>query len=102
MDKQEAQRIIGLMSGTSVDGIDAVLIEAWGNGLATQVRVLAHTTYPYTPDLRAQLLAASYPESSSVDLICHLNFALGNHLAEAALGNSQTAQRAKINVDQIG
>src|SRR5262249_3007780 len=67
------QRVIGLMSGPSADGVDAALVEIQGHGLTTQVRVLAHATYPYDTALRTQILAASYPDSSSVDLICHLN-----------------------------
>lgn len=100
--QQAAQRIIGLISGTSVDGIDAVLIEAGSSGRATQVRVLAHATYPYPPELRTQILAASYPESSSVDLICHLNFALGTRFAEAALAIASAARLPIEQVDLIG
>jgi anhydro-N-acetylmuramic acid kinase len=92
------QRVIGLMSGTSADGVDAALIECHGHGLATQVHVLAHATYPYDAALRAQILAASYPESSSVDLICHLNFALGECFAEAAM---TVARMAGVPLDQI-
>jgi anhydro-N-acetylmuramic acid kinase len=102
MTKHAGQRIIGLMSGTSVDGIDAVLIEAGRSGLAMQVRVLAHATYPYPPELRTQILAASYPESSRVDLICHLNFALGAHFAEAALAIASAARIPIEQVDLIG
>jgi anhydro-N-acetylmuramic acid kinase len=48
--------------------------------------------------LRAQILAASYPESSSVDLICHLNVALGECFAVAAMG---VAHAAGVPLDQI-
>jgi anhydro-N-acetylmuramic acid kinase len=100
--KQAVQRIIGLMSGTSVDGIDAVLIETDSSGFATQVRVLAHATYPYPSELRTQILAASYPESSRVDLICHLNFALGVRFAEAAQAIAHAARLPMEQVDLIG
>src|SRR5262245_6735425 len=82
---QVVQRVIGLMSGTSADGVDAALVELQEDGLRPQIRVLAHATYPYDAALRAQILAASYPESSSVDLICHLNVALGECFAAAAI-----------------
>ena len=49
------QRAIGLMSGTSVDGVDAVLVEIQGQALTTRVRVLAHATYPYPAELRDQI-----------------------------------------------
>jgi anhydro-N-acetylmuramic acid kinase len=99
---QSEQRVIGLMSGTSVDGIDAVLAVIHGHGRQMQVRVVAHLTAPYPPALREQILAASYPESSSVDLICHLNFALGEQFAEAALAVAQHANVPMEHVDVIG
>lgn len=48
-----ADRFIGLMSGTSLDGVDGVLAETAGGG----VRVLAHATAPFDAALRAELLA---------------------------------------------
>ena len=92
------QRVIGLMSGTSADGVDAALVEIHGHGLTTRVQVLAHATYPYDAALRAQILAASTPQSSSVDLICHLNFTVGECFAEAAIA---VARRAGMPLDQI-
>src|SRR5262245_47019916 len=92
------QRVIGLMSGTSADGVDAVMVDGRGHGLTAQVHVLADATYLYDATLRAQILAASYPESSSVDLICHLNFALGECFAEAAIA---VAHMAGLSLDQI-
>ncbi len=47
---------IGLMSGTSLDGIDAALIETDGEG---QVRPLAFRGEPYSDAARAQLAAAT-------------------------------------------
>src|SRR5262245_49367476 len=88
---QTVQRVIGLISGTPADGVDAALVEIQEDSLRPQVRVLAHATYPYEAALRAQILAASYPESSSVDLICHLNVALGECFAAAAITVARTA-----------
>jgi len=101
-ERATVQRVIGLMSGTSADGIDAALVEIHGHGLATRVQVLAHATYAYDAALRAQILAASYPDSSSVDLICHLNFVLGECFAEAALAVAHTAGLPMDQIDLIG
>src|SRR5262249_24329299 len=100
--KPAVQRVIGLISGTSADGVDAALVEIQEDSLRPQVRVLAHATYPYDAALRAQILAASYPESSSVDLICHLNVALGECFAAAAIAVAHTAGMPLDQVDLIG
>jgi len=96
------QRVIGLMSGTSADGVDAALVEIHGHGLATRIHVLAHATYPYDTTLRTHILAASYPDSSGVDLICHLNFALGECFAEAAMAVARLAGLPLDQIDLIG
>jgi anhydro-N-acetylmuramic acid kinase len=99
---QSKQLIVGLISGTSADGIDAALIEVCEEGLSIRVQVLAHDTYPYPEHLREQLLAAAYPDSSSVDLICHLNAAVGVCFAEAAIAIAAAAEVSMEAVDLIG
>src|SRR4029450_2621667 len=94
----KVQRVIGLMSGTSADGVDAALVESQEDSLRPAARVLAHAPYPYDAALRAQILAASYPESSNVALICHLNVALGECFAAAAMAVAHTAG---VTLDQI-
>src|SRR5690242_20678710 len=51
----EIQKVIGLMSGTSLDGVDAALIETDGEGVA---RPIAGLTIPYGTETRALLRAA--------------------------------------------
>jgi anhydro-N-acetylmuramic acid kinase len=53
----ELMRVIGLMSGTSVDGIDAALVEISGTTLDLRVELLAAETYPYPEEIRSQILA---------------------------------------------
>ena len=49
MVKRKVYRAIGLMSGTSLDGVDVALIETDGFGV---IRPLAFATYPYEDDIR--------------------------------------------------
>ncbi|MDP8963822.1 MAG: anhydro-N-acetylmuramic acid kinase, partial [Cyanobacteriota bacterium] len=45
-------RVIGLISGTSVDGIDAALVEIAGTDVDLNVELVAGATYPYPSELR--------------------------------------------------
>src|SRR5438067_1532046 len=51
----EVLKVVGLMSGTSLDGIDAALLETDGEGVAVPGAAL---TVPYDPQTRAMLRQA--------------------------------------------
>lgn len=76
--------VIGLMSGTSMDGIDAVLVRLREADNALQVETLAFRTTPYPPEVQAELMRTVRGETN-VAQICHLNFVLGELFAESAL-----------------
>ncbi len=76
-------KVIGLMSGTSADGVDAAVVDIRGTGHALRVRPVAYRRTPYPADLQRRVLAASV-DGSSADL-CHLNAVLGEWFARAAL-----------------
>ncbi|WP_338038762.1 anhydro-N-acetylmuramic acid kinase [Neosynechococcus sphagnicola] len=78
------QRVIGLMSGTSVDGIDAALVEISGMGFDLQVQLLAGNTYPYAPDLREQILAVGAGSALTMAELAVLDDAIALAFAEAA------------------
>ncbi|MDK2011967.1 MULTISPECIES: anhydro-N-acetylmuramic acid kinase [unclassified Deinococcus] len=90
-----ALRVLGLMSGTSADGIDAALLElpgwpALGGGASLNLpggaprgRVVAHAFTPYPPELRAAVLRAMRDEGTPGDLT-QLHWALGEAFAQAA------------------
>jgi anhydro-N-acetylmuramic acid kinase len=81
-------KVIGLMSGTSADGVDAALVEVSPEARPA-VAVLAHDTWPYPAGLRERVLALA--SGGSTEEVCHLNVYLGELFAEAALAVARAA-----------
>ena len=85
---------LGLISGTSADGIDAALVD-FADGHA---RLVFGRTYPWDPALRAQLVALGQQGASlSLDAIAELDVRVARAFAEAAnlaLADSGTAATA--------
>lgn len=91
---------IGLVSGTSMDGIDAALCGISGSGLSTEIEVLDFICRPYSPGTKDVLLSAG---SLDVAGISDLNFLLGAEFAAAAfelIGKGKSLSTADI--DFIG
>ncbi len=93
-------KVIGLMSGTSADGVDAALVEInSGEGRPT-LRVVAWETLAYPAGLRERILATA--SGGSTEEVCHLDAYLGELFAEAALHVAQQAGVSLVDVDLIG
>lgn len=82
-------QVIGLMSGTSVDGIDAVLVELQGTETDLHHRLLAAQTYPYPPKLREEILAVCAGKTLSMFALAELDDAIATCFAEAAIAINQ-------------
>ena len=74
---------VGLMSGTSLDGVDTVLCEISGQDESTRVKQLYFKTYDIPESLRTKIRKCCSRELIPVDLICSLNFELGYLFADA-------------------
>lgn len=88
---------IGLMSGTSCDGVDAALCRVKGTGAEIAVKMVRYQTFHFTPVFRLRLLA---PRIDAQE-VCALNFELGSRFADAALEMLQIAKDEMIEVDFI-
>ncbi|MBM6597674.1 anhydro-N-acetylmuramic acid kinase [Priestia megaterium] len=89
---------VGLMSGTSLDGIDAALVQIEGSGYESKVKLLHFITMPFSPQLKKEIEQALSFEHSNVQLICSLNFKLGYAFADAV---KKVCQEARFSLEQI-
>ena len=76
---------VGLMSGTSLDGVDAALVEISGINLKTQIKLIDFLTVPFSEDVKNQIKKSLSIEESSNILLCSLNIELGELFGETVL-----------------
>jgi anhydro-N-acetylmuramic acid kinase len=91
-------RVAGLMSGTSVDGVDVAIVDI----SRQKVNLLAFDVFPYPKSLRKEILDLCNPESASLDNICHFNFVLGEVFADAVIRLCSKSDIALDTIDLIG
>ena len=125
----EPIRVVGLMSGTSADGIDAALVEiseqlspssqpclppgsfaelpagadpGTPSAHTLVIRTLAFVNVPFDVELRERVFELFSPPSSTVDKICLMNVVLGEAFARAALEVIRAAGLAPEDVHLVG
>ncbi len=94
--------IIGLMSGTSADAIDAALCEIQGEPPLLKIRIVKAITYPYPEGFQSRIWDACLPAKSHVDTVCQLNFDMGELFASAANQVIAESGMSAAEVDLIG
>ncbi|MEB3328343.1 MAG: anhydro-N-acetylmuramic acid kinase [Candidatus Sericytochromatia bacterium] len=95
-------RVLGLMSGTSLDGVDACLIDVFGAGERLRWEVLHACTTPLPADLRQDLEAVTAGASRPVARLAELDARLARAFAEAARGCAEAAGLRLPDVAVIG
>ena len=93
-------KAIGLISGTSADGVDAALVDIGPGTGRPPLRLLAWGTVPYPAGLRERVLAVA--SGGSTAEVCHLNAYLGELFAAAAAHIAREAHLTLADVDLIG
>lgn len=89
---------VGLMSGTSLDGVDAALVDVSGEGMGTSARLVAFDTLPMPAATRARIMRVCDPKASSTPLLCSLNVELGHLFADAARA---VCAKASVSPDEL-
>lgn len=90
--------IIGLMSGTSLDGLDIALCKFKGSGGETEVEVIAFDTIPYEETIKDQIRAVFAKRTIDFEQLCLLNPWIGNLHGELI---NQFLEKNKISNNQI-
>lgn len=93
---------VGLMSGTSLDGIDAALVEIKGSGPETEVRLVDFMTISIEESLLKEIKDAISLKSSNAQHLCSLNFKLGYAFADAVKQVCDKNQFSLNELDFIG
>jgi len=77
-------KIVGLMSGTSYDGVDVVAAEFTVEGDTLWLRPLGHRGLDYDEELRERIGELLPPAATTIEAVCRLDNRLGEVFAEAA------------------
>ena len=94
----DSKLVIGLMSGTSVDGIDASLVEIKPD---FSIKVLSSLVYDFPENIKSSIYKLFGAEGTIEDL-CWMNFVLGEYFALAALDVIEIAGMKPEKIDLIG
>ncbi|MDR7100363.1 anhydro-N-acetylmuramic acid kinase [Lysobacter niabensis] len=99
----EPQLFLGLISGTSADGIDAALVRLGSDDTDTRCELVHGRTYAWPDDLRSRLIALGQGAAiHSLDEVGTLDVRLGEHFASAALSLAREAGVAAADIRAIG
>lgn len=98
ISSKKTKLCIGLMSGTSMDGVDAALVQITGSGLETNIQMIGSLLYPYPAGLKAQLVELIARDNSKISEISQLNFLIGEIFADAV---DELLKKSKISADEV-
>src|SRR4029077_12703159 len=77
--------VLGMMSGTSADGIDVALTKISGAPPKLNAKLLDHTSVDFPPQVRKEILRVAEQTPVPAGDLSQMNFRLGEIYAEAAL-----------------
>src|SRR5260370_42578936 len=94
--------VLGLMSGTSADGIDVALARISGAPPHLNAKLLGHTSFQFPPALRKEILRVAEQQPISAGELSQLNFRLGEVFADAALAACRKFRVSLKSISLIG
>lgn len=102
LQAKKTRRIVGLMSGTSVDGIDAALVEITGDPLCGDIKLCAFENKPYPDQVKNKIMQLFNTKEANVEQVGYMNFLLGELYAKAVFSVVKKAGLTISDIDFVG
>ncbi len=102
LQNKKTKTVIGLMSGTSLDGVDCVLCKIKNSGVETKIKVINFITFPFPKGLKGVLIENSTPGKGNVSEISKLNFLLAHIYTDAVKAITKKSKIGLNKIDLIG
>lgn len=99
---KRTKKVIGLLSGTSVDAVDAVLLQISGHGVNSKIKVVDYTSHPIPENIRLAVFKNSDKKTARIEDICRLNVILGAIFSDAVLKLLRKNRISASSIDLIG
>jgi len=99
---QKPMLVLGMMSGTSADGIEVALARISGAPPKLNAKLLGHTSVKFPPALRKEILRAAEQQPITAGVLSQLNFRLGEVFADAALAACRQFRMRPSRIALIG
>ena len=96
------RRVVGAMSGTSLDGIDVAVVDLQGSGSALGQSLVAFETIPYSATLRDRIIRASHPDTARLDELVDLGIRLAHAYADAIGAVMERVTGGRHTIDLVG
>ena len=100
--RKKKLKVLGLMSGTSANGIDACIAEIEKKKVGIRIRQIGFRTFEFPSSLQKEILKVSDPAYQNLDRVIRLDFLLGEYFAVAAKKIAQDCGLDIKDIDLIG
>ena len=96
--EKKERLVAGLMSGTSLDGVDVAVLRIKGSGEQSELELINCITIPYDQAVKQEIMTVCGQGAVQVDDICRLNFKLGEIFAVAV---NEGCRQAGVSVNEL-
>jgi anhydro-N-acetylmuramic acid kinase len=100
--RKKRRNVIGVLSGTSVDAVDVVLMNIRGTGVQSKIQVIDFQSFKMPAKLKDYILKCSRKKENDVEDICKLNFLIGKQFANCINLFLKSRKISAKSVDIIG